>query len=55
MKTMTKRIVSMSLAVTMALLMLVSALPAKAFAAPATGELTITSTDASFNGKEVKA
>lgn len=55
MKTMTKRIVSMSLAVTMALVMLVSALPAKAFAAPATGDLTVSSTNAAFNGKEVKA
>ena len=55
MKTMTKRIVSMSLAVTMALVMLVSALPVKAFAAPVTGDLTISSTNAAFNGKEVKA
>ena len=55
MKTMTKRIASMALAVTMALVMLVSALPVKAFAAPATGDLTISSTNAAFNGKEVKA
>ena len=54
MKTMTKRIASVALTAIMALTVLVSALPAKAFAVPATGELTIKSTDAAFNGKEVK-
>ena len=54
MKTMTKRIASMVLAVTMAVVMLASALPTKAFAAAPTGTLTVTSTDAAFSGKEVK-
>ena len=54
MKTMTKRIASVALAVVMALTVLVSALPAKAFAAAPTGTLTVTSTDAAFAGKEVK-
>lgn len=54
MKTMTKRIASMALAVMMAVVMLASALPTKAFAA-ATGDLTITSTSAEFKGKTVMA
>ena len=54
MKTMTKRIASMALAVMMALVMLAGALPAKAYAA-GTGTLTITSKNAEFNGKQVKA
>lgn len=54
MKTMTKRIVSMVLAVMMTLVMVAGALPAKAFAAT-TGNLTITNQSAEFNGKEVKA
>lgn len=54
MKTMTKRIAGMALAAIVALTVLVSALPAKAFAAT-TGNLTITDQSAEFNGKEVKA
>ena len=54
MKTMTKRIASVALAVMMAVVMLASALPTKAFAA-ATGDLTITSTSAEFKGKTVMA
>lgn len=54
MKTMTKRIASMVLAVTMAVVMLASALPTKAFAAT-TGNLTITNQSAEFEGKQVKA
>lgn len=54
MKTMTKRIASMTLAVMMALVMLAGALPTKAYAA-GTGALTITSKNAEFNGKQVKA
>lgn len=54
MKTMTKRIASMALAVMMAVVMLASALPTKAFAAT-TGNLTITNQSAEFEGKQVKA
>lgn len=54
MKTMTKRIASMALAVMMAVVMLASALPTKAFAAT-TGNLTITNQNAEFKGKDVKA
>lgn len=54
MKTMTKRIASMALATIMAVVLLVSALPTKAFAAT-TGNLTITSQSAEFGGKDVKA
>lgn len=54
MKTMTKRIASMALATIMAVVLLASALPTKAFAAT-TGNLTITSQSAEFDGKEVKA
>lgn len=54
MKTMTKRIASVALAVMMALTVLVSALPAKAFAVGGNATLTVKSTDAAFSGKEVK-
>lgn len=54
MKTMTKRIASVALAAIMALTVLVSALPAKAFAAGKNATLTVTSSDAAFAGKEVK-
>lgn len=54
MKTMTKRIASVALAAIMALTVLVSALPAKAFATGENATLTVTSTDAAFSGKEVK-
>lgn len=54
MKTMTKRIASMALATIMAVVLLASALPTKAFAAT-TGNLTITNQSAEFNGKEAKA
>lgn len=54
MKTMTKRVASMALATIMAVVLLASALPTKAFAAT-TGVLTITNQSAEFNGKEVKA
>lgn len=54
MKTMTKRIASVALAVMMALTVLVSALPTQAFAAGENATLTVTSTDAAFAGKEVK-
>jgi len=54
MKTMTKRIASVALAVMMALTVLANAVPTKAFAAAPTGTLTVTSTDAAFAGKEVK-
>lgn len=53
MKTMTKRIASMALAVMMAVVMLASALPTKAFAVGA-GKLTVTSDSAEFANKEVK-
>lgn len=55
MKTMTKRIASVALAAIMALTVLVSALPAKAFATGENATLTVASTDAAFNGKTVKA
>ena len=55
MKTMTKRIASVALAVMMALTVLVSALPAKAFAAAPTGTLTITSSNKEFKDKTVTA
>lgn len=54
MKTMTKRIASMALAVMMAVVMLASAVPTKAFAAT-TGNLTITNQSAEFEGKTVTA
>lgn len=54
MKTMTKRIASMALATIMAVVLLASALPTKAFAAT-TGNLTITNQSAEFEGKQVKA
>lgn len=54
MKTMTKRIASVALAVMMAIAVLASALPTKAFAAT-TGNLTITNQSAEFEGKQVKA
>lgn len=53
MKTMTKRIASMALAVLMAVVMLASAVPTKAFAA-GTGKLTVTCDSAEFANKEVK-
>ena len=55
MKTMTKRIASMALAVMMALAMVAGALPTEAYAAGETGTLTITSKNAEFNGKQVTA
>ena len=55
MKTMTKRIASMTLAIMMAVVMLASAVPTKAFAADPTGTLTITNKSAEFGGKDVKA
>lgn len=55
MKTMTKRIASVALAVMMALTVLVSALPAKAFAAGENATLTVESSNAAFLGKTVKA
>lgn len=55
MKTMTKRIASVALAAIMALTVLVSALPAKAFAAAPTGTLTITSSNKEFKDKTVTA
>lgn len=55
MKTMTKRIASVALAAIMALTVLVSALPAKAFAAGKNATLTVQSSNAAFNGKTVKA
>lgn len=55
MKTMTKRIASVALAAIMALTVLVSAVPTKAFAAAPTGTLTITSSNKEFNGKTVTA
>ena len=55
MKTMTKRIASVALAVMMALTVLVSALPAKAFAAAPKGTLTITNSNKEFEGKTVTA
>ena len=55
MKTMTKRITSVALAAIMALTVLVSALPAKAFATGESATLTVQSSNAAFNGKTVKA
>lgn len=55
MKTMTKRITSVALAAIMALTVLVSALPAKAFAAGESATLAVQSSNAAFNGKTVKA
>lgn len=55
MKTMTKRIASVALAVMMALTVLVSALPAKAFATGENATLTVQSSNAAFDGKTVKA
>lgn len=55
MKTMTKRIASVALAAIMALTVLVSALPAKAFAVGEGATLTVESSNAAFNGKTVKA
>ena len=55
MKTMTKRIASVALAVMMTLTVLVSALPAKAFAAAPTGTLIITNSNKEFEGKTVTA
>lgn len=52
MKTMTKRIASMALATIMAVVLLASALPTKAFAAAATGTLTV-SGHAELAGKNV--
>lgn len=52
MKTMTKRVASMALATIMAVVLLASALPTKAFAAT-TGVLTITSQSAEFENKAV--
>ena len=54
MKTMTKRVAGMALATIMAVVLLASALPTKAFAAT-TGNLTITNQSAEFEGKQVKA
>lgn len=54
MKTMTKRIASMTLAIMMAVVMLASAVPTKAFAVGENATLTVTSADAAFSGKEVK-
>lgn len=55
MKTMTKRIASVALAAIMALTVLVSALPAKAFATGENATLTVESSNAAFLGKTVKA
>ena len=55
MKTMTKRIASVALTAIMALTVLVSALPAKAFAVAPTGTLTITNSNKEFNDKTVTA
>lgn len=55
MKTMTKRIASVALAAIMALTVLVSAVPTKAFAAAPTGTLTITNSNKEFEGKTVTA
>ena len=54
MKTMTKRIASMALAVMMAVVMLASAVPTKAFAADPTGSLTVNG-PAGMEGKKVYA
>lgn len=55
MKTMTKRIASVALAVMMTLTVLVSALPAKAFATGENVTLTVQSSNAAFLDKTVKA
>lgn len=55
MKTMTKRIASVALAAIMALTVLVSALPAKAFAVGENATLTVQSSNAAFKDKTVKA
>lgn len=55
MKTTTKRIASMALAVMMAVVVLAGALPTKAFAADPTGSLNISSNSAEFDGKTVSA
>lgn len=55
MKTMTKRIASVALAVMMAVAVLASALPTQAFAAGENATLTVRSSNAAFNGKTVKA
>lgn len=55
MKTMTKRIASVALTAIMALTVLVSALPAKAFAVAPTGTLTITNSNKEFKDKTVTA
>lgn len=50
-----RKVTAIFVAAVMVFAMAFIAIPAKAFAAPATGDLTISSTDAAFNGKEVKA
>ena len=50
-----RKVTAIFVAAMMVFAMAFIATPAKAFAAPATGELTISSADAAFNGKEVKA
>ena len=55
MKTMTKRIASVALAVMMAVAVLASALPAQAFAVGGNATLTVQSSNAAFAGKTVKA
>lgn len=55
MKTMTKRIASVALTAIMALTVLVSALPAKAFAAAPAGTLIITNSNKEFKDKTVTA
>ena len=50
-----RKVTAIFVAAMMVFAMAFIATPAKAFAAPATGDLTISSTDAAFNGKEVKA
>lgn len=55
MKTMTKRIASMALAVMMAIAVFASALPTQAFAVGENATLAVQSSNAAFNGKTVKA
>lgn len=55
MKTMTKRIASVALTAIIALTVLVSALPAKAFAVGENATLTVQSSNAAFKDKTVKA
>lgn len=50
-----RKVTAIFVAAMMAFAMAFIVTPAKAFAAPATGDLTISSTDAAFNGKVVKA